>query len=132
MPEREPGPARAGALIYAKHVDALVAFYRAVLGMTVVHSTADLAVLASPDAQLVIHTHPRSVAEHITITAPPELRERTAIKLFFTVDSLASSRAQIAQLGGVVLPEIWSGPRFRVCNVADPEGNIFHIRELTP
>lgn len=131
MPEREPGPARAGALIYAKHVDSLAAFYQTVLGMAVSHATVDLTVLTSADAQLVIHAHPESIAGQITITVPPALRDWSAVKLFFTVDNLEATRTLIPTLGGVVLPEIWSGPSFRVCNVADPEGNIFHIRERT-
>ena len=131
MSEREPGPARAGALIYAKHVDSLAAFYQTVLGMTVSHATVELTVLTSADAQLVIHAHPESIAGQVSITVPPALRDRSAVKLFFTVDDLEATRALIPTLGGVVLPEIWSGPRFRVCNVADPDGNIFHIRERT-
>ena len=131
MPEREPGPARAGALIYAKHVDSLAAFYQTVLGMAVSHATVELTVLTSADAQLVIHAHPESIAGQVAITVPPALRDRSAVKLFFTVDDLEATRTLMPTLGGVVLPEIWSGPRFRVCNVADPEGNIFHSRERT-
>ncbi len=44
-----PGPARAGAVLFAKDVADLVRFYESVLGMVCVHQDADHAVIENPD-----------------------------------------------------------------------------------
>jgi predicted enzyme related to lactoylglutathione lyase len=46
------------------------------------------------------------------------------------VDSLAEAKAQATALGGIVFDDEWSGPRFRVRNACDPEGNVFQLREF--
>lgn len=123
-------PARAGALLYAKDLPTLSAFYQELLGLTVQHADADYHVLASPDTQLIVHAMPPAIAETIEIATPPALREDAAIKLFFTVPSLAAARARARALGGDVFEEEWEGPGFRVRNAHDPEGNILQLREL--
>ncbi len=126
-----PGPARAGALVYAKDVERLAAFYETLLSMVRIHAAAELIVLESPDFQLVVHAMPPDRASEVVVTSPPVLREQTAVKLFFTVSSLQDAGAIAAGLGGEVLSGLWYGPGFRVCNACDPEGNVFQLRELT-
>jgi len=124
-----PGPARSGALIYAKHLEQLSTFYRELLHMTVLTSDDQHHVIESADAQLIIHAIPRMIAEDITITTPPQPREDQAIKLFFTVDAtLAEAEQRVVALGGGVFGAIYDGPGFRARNAMDPEGNIFHLR----
>jgi predicted enzyme related to lactoylglutathione lyase len=123
------GPARAGLFLYAKDLERLAAFYEAVLGMSRVRPSADLVVLNSPDIQLLVHAIPPAIAESITITTPPQRREDSAMKFFFTVPGIAAAEAIVAGLGGVVFPEQWAGPGFNVRNACDPEGNVFQIRE---
>ncbi|HEU4613995.1 MAG TPA: hypothetical protein VFS15_18000, partial [Kofleriaceae bacterium] len=72
---------------------------------------------------------PAAIAERIVITSPPERREDTALKFFFTVPSIEAARATAVSLGGAVFDERWNGPGFVVCNACDPEGNIFQVRE---
>lgn len=124
-------PARAGVFIYAKDPDRLSAFYRAVLGLAVAHRTGEMAVLRSPDLELVVHAMPPQLAERISITSPPQLRDTAAIKFFATVESLAAAQASAGELGGRVFQEQWRGPGFVVCNASDPEGNIFQLRQST-
>lgn len=124
-----PGPARAGAFLYAKNLELVASFYATLLPMKRAHVSGELIVLESPDMQLVVHAIPPHIASTIVVTSPPERRENTAIKLFFTVSSLAEARATAATLGGEVFSEQWQGPGFRVCNACDPEGNIFQVRE---
>ena len=126
------GPARAGLFLYAKDLERVAAFYEAVLGMKRVQPSADLAVLDSPDVQLVVHAIPPAIADSITISTPPEIREDSAMKFFFTVPGIAAAEAIIGDLGGLVLPGQWAGPGFNVCNACDPEGNVFQIRESAP
>ncbi|MCU0565927.1 MAG: hypothetical protein MUF49_04950 [Oculatellaceae cyanobacterium Prado106] len=86
-------------------------------------------VLNSPDFQLLIHAMPPHIAATVTIQSPPEPRDQTAIKLFFTVDSLAEASVIMRNLGGELLEQEWTGPGFRVRNGYDLEGNIFQLRE---
>ena len=123
------GPARAGLFLYAKDSDRISKFYEAVAGMSTIHKTEDLTVLESPDIQLLVHKIPSKIARDIDITSPPQKRENTALKFFFTVPSLDSARVNARDLGGDIFNENWSGPGFVVCNAMDPEGNVFQVRE---
>lgn len=124
-------PARAGVFVYAKDLPRLAAFHVAVLGMRQVHADDDIAVLASPDLQLLVHRIPAHIAADITIESPPVRREDCAIKFFATVPSLADAGTAAAALGGQLFDERWQGPGFVVCNAMDPEGNVFQVREST-
>lgn len=123
------GPARAGLFLYAKDSDRISKFYESLAGMSTIHKTEDLTVLESPDIQLLVHKIPSQISRDIDITSPPQKRENTALKFFFTVPSLDSARTNARDLGGDVFNENWSGPGFVVCNAMDPEGNVFQVRE---
>ena len=126
------GPARAGLFLYAKDLQRLAAFYTTVLGMSRAQPADDLVVLTSPDIQLVVHAMPPAFADSLTITTPPQKRENSAMKFFFTVPSIAAVETIVATLGGTVFPEQWAGPGFNVRNACDPEGNVFQVRESAP
>ena len=125
-------PARAGAVIYAVDMARMAAFYETLLGMERRSAAADHAVLHAPDFELIVHEIPALIASTITIASPPDLREDTAIKLFFTVPSLSESQRLAATVGGEVFDETWEGDGFLARNGRDPEGNIFQVRELVP
>lgn len=124
-----PGPARAGALIYAKDLERLSTFYRDLLGANTRVADAEHQVLESTDVQLIIHAIPPAFAAGITIETPPVPREEQAIKLFFTLDCpLAEAEQRITTAGGRVFGAVYPGPGFRTRNACDCEGNIFHLR----
>lgn len=123
------GPAKAGLFLYVKELVRLAEYYSTLLQMAELHRTADLVVLQSEDIQLVLHAIPAHIAKDISITSPPQLREQTPLKFFFTIPSIEDARSVAAKLGGGVLAEQWSAPTFHVCNAFDPEGNIFQLRE---
>ena len=123
------GPARAGLFVFAKDSERVSKFYESVVGMSRLHETDELTVLQSPDIQLLVHKIPGQIAKDIEISSPPEKREKTALKFFFTVPSLAKARSNASNLGGEVFNENWNGPGFVVCNAMDPEGNVFQVRE---
>lgn len=126
------GPARAGVFIYAKDLPAMTAFYRALLAMTVIHEDATLAVLQSPDLQLVLHAIPPAIAADIVISRPPVPREDCALKFFVSVDSLAAAAITAAAHGGDVSGPRWPDSGFVMTNACDPEGNLFQLREPAP
>lgn len=126
------GPARAGLFIYAKDLPRLAGFYEQVLGLARVHMSGDLVVLESEDIQLVLHEIPAGIASTITIAAPPQRRENTALKFFFTVPDLLAAQAAAESLGGGIFGEQWQGPGFTVRSAYDPEGNVFQLRESDP
>jgi predicted enzyme related to lactoylglutathione lyase len=124
-----PGPARAGAMIYAMDPERLSSFYEQLLSMRRLHADADHCVIESDDFQLVIHAIQPPIAATITITTPPAPREDTAIKLFFTIDDLSHATALARALGGDVFEQSWQGPGFVARNGCDPEGNLFQLRQ---
>ena len=127
-----PGPARAGALIYAKRLDALSGFYQSLLGMQVLVKDTTHHVLENQDCQLIIHAIPEHIARTFEIAVPPLPREEQAIKLFFTVPSLGQGERLTKELGGGLLGQVYDGPGFKARNAFDLEGNIFHLRASAP
>lgn len=123
------GPARAGLYVYAIDSERISKFYESVAGMYRLHETDELTVLQSPDIQLLVHKIPTQIAKDIVISSPPEKREKTALKFFFTVPSLAEARKNASSLGGEIFNENFGGPGFVVCSAMDPEGNVFQVRE---
>ena len=124
-----PGPARAGALIYAKDLVRLSQFYQTLLSMQLRSADSEHHVIESVDIQLVIHAIPPHIAATFEIAVPTVPREAQAIKLFFTVHSLSSAEAVAESLGGKLFGREYAGPGLKARNGYDPEGNIFHLRE---
>lgn len=124
-----PGPARAGALIYAKDLERLSGFYQQLLGMKLLKADVEHHVIESADMQLIIHAIPPHIASSVSLASPPKPREEQAIKLFFTVPSLSVAASTASSMGGAVFGQAYSGPGFEVRNGYDPEGNIFQVRE---
>ena len=124
-----PGPAQSGLFVYAKDLDRLANFYESILGLSRLHASEEWVVLDGQGMQLIVHAIPAPIASSIQISSPPQHREDTALKFFFTVPSIAAARAAAPALGGEVFSQQWHGPGFRVCNGCDPEGNIFQVRE---
>ena len=120
-----------GAVIFAKDFERVARFYEGLLTLNVVHAERDHLVLESEAMQLVIHAVPPRIAESIVIASPPERRMDTAIKLFFTVPSIAAARLSAAALGGELNPpdKVWEARGFRACDGHDPEGNVIQVRE---
>ena len=123
-----PGPARAGAVLFAKDVADLVRFYESVLGMTCVHQDADHAVIENPDLQLVVHGLPDHIAQQIALSTPPTPRAQVPVKLFASVADLDAALEQVHAGGGVAVGAAWQGPGFRAVDVADAEGNVVQLR----
>lgn len=125
-----PNPFTAGAVVYAKDIAKVSAFYAGVTDLAVTHSAQDHIVLESTRLQLVVVAIPARLAATIHVTVPPRRREDTAIKLVLSVGSMAEARAAAALLGGQVDPpeREWAFQGSRVCDGHDPEGNVVQFR----
>lgn len=114
------GPAKFGAIIYAGNVQELSKFYLEMFDLRTLHETEELVSLGGQGFNIVVHAPPVEL---------PESNFNT-IKMFLTVDSLEDARRQAVELGGEALEGEWSNPIFKVCNIADPEGNHVQLREF--
>ncbi|MEO1082501.1 MAG: VOC family protein [Pseudomonadota bacterium] len=114
------GPARHGAIVYARDVRELAAFYQRFFGMTQTRETPEFIALDLEGLSVIVHE------------APVEFPRKTinTVKLFLTVPSLKQAREQVVEEGGAALEGEWSNAFFRLCNIADPEGNHIQIREF--
>lgn len=120
-----------GAVIFAKDVARLAAFYEQIFSLAVKYSSPDKVILETSTLLLVIHAIPTDVAASIQLSEPPLLRENSALKLILPVQSLAETRAIAHALGGGLAPESmeWSAGNFNACDGFDPEGNVLQFRE---
>lgn len=120
-----------GAVLFAKDVKTIAKFYEQLLFLSMKHSATEKIVLESEAFILTIHGIPEHIAETISISKPPQLRENTSIKLFFPVASLSLTRETAHKLGGGLSPSSaeWNAGDFRACDGFDPEGNVVQFRE---
>ena len=120
-----------GAVIYAKDLSRVIAFYRDVAGLPVTHAETDYAILEAETFQLVVHAIPAGIAASIHVASPPVRREEAAVKLIFPVPSIDASRALAALHGGALNPpeREWQFRDRRICDGHDPEGNVIQLRE---
>ena len=119
------------AVIYAKNLDRLVAFYAA-LGLEVDEAKrGDYAVLLGKDVELSILQIPQQVAAQIEISDPSQARTRTPIKLAFVVASIDKSLDATRVLGGRIKDDAkrWQFRGHAVQDAIDPEGNVYQLRE---
>lgn len=120
-----------GAVVYAKDLARVSAFYAELLGFAAANSQPDHVVLESPGYELVVVAIPERIAESIELADPPVRRTDTPIKLVFTVASIEAARVLAAARGGQIDPpeREWQFREFRVCDGHDPEGNVVQLRE---
>jgi predicted enzyme related to lactoylglutathione lyase len=121
------------AVMYAKDLDRMVAFYAA-LGFSVNESApGDYAVLiGGAQTELSILQIPERIASQIKLSDPPQARESTPIKLVFLVSSIDETLAAASLLGGRVKDgaKRWQFRGHAVQDAVDPEGNVYQLREV--
>ena len=112
-----------GAILFAKDVSTLAAFYRDAFGFAVISESPSWVELGAGEARLGLHAIPKDVADGIAITSPPARREATPLKLTFDVSVLTIAIAELTRHGAVM-----DAPTaFGTCDGVDPEGNVFQI-----
>jgi len=120
-----------GFVIYAKDKERLADFYTRTLGMVAVEDDGDFVVLESGTLQLVLHNLRKEIADQITISKPPQLRENAAIKPSFVVKSLRLAREAAIAAGGNAKPaeSEWRFRDHTIIDGCDPEGNVIQFRQ---
>lgn len=118
--------AHTGAVLFAKDMERVAAFYEGVFAMPVVRRGADHVALAAGAFELIVHAIPAHIAATFTIATPPERREEASVKLCLPLANIAEARRVAARLGGVLDPadREWEFEDRRVCDGVDPEGNV--------
>jgi catechol 2,3-dioxygenase-like lactoylglutathione lyase family enzyme len=124
---------RTGAVLFAKSLDRVAAFYSNVLGLREANRDDDHILLESPGFQLVVHRITGGGSAAGEITVPPARRGTAAFKPVFFVPGISPLRAIAEAHGGVMEPpeREWSFNGVTVCDGLDPEGNVIQFRQQT-
>ena len=121
------------AVVYAKDLDRMVAFYTA-LGLSLDETAhGEYAILiGGAESELSIVQIPERIASQIRLSDPPQARESTPIKLVFFVPSIDATLAAASLLGGRVNEgsKRWQFRGHAVQDAVDPEGNVYQLREV--
>jgi predicted enzyme related to lactoylglutathione lyase len=120
------------AVLFVSDLPRLTSFYRSVASMTLSHGDDQHSVLDIAGFQLVVHAMRWTPESDGTNGDAPPLREDACIKLCFPVERIDAARSMAASLGGSIQPpdREWTDRGIRACDGADPEGNVFQVREL--
>jgi catechol 2,3-dioxygenase-like lactoylglutathione lyase family enzyme len=121
-----------GAVLFARRLDQIAAFYSNVLGLREANRDDDHILLESPGFQLVVHRIPGHSTATIDAAELPVRRAGAAFKPVFFVHNLASVRTVASAHGGTLEPPEmeWSFDGVVVCDAVDPEGNVIQFREI--
>ncbi len=122
------------AVLYAKDLGVMTAFYRRVLDVTAVEERPSIVELRLGGSRLMLHAIPAHIAATFTIDVPPLRREEATIKLSFEVASLLRARAVAAEVGGALdaVEREWEAEGRRYADGVDPEGNVLQFHEAIP
>jgi predicted enzyme related to lactoylglutathione lyase len=123
--------AKVSAVLFAKDLRSVTAFYSAALEMTVLASDEHHSRLGCRGFELVVHQIPRHIADTIMIEQPPKRRVWGAIRLDYPVHDIAASRQAAHGLGGSIdaTPPEWADRDANFFFGYDPEGNQFGVSE---
>ena len=116
------------AILFAKDLARMVAFYRSALQLPVVSDDPGFVVLGESGMELALHEIPARFARDIEIADPPVPRSKTPVKLVFAVADLDDARDRFAAAGGII-GEPWSIGDRRLADGTDPEGNVIQLTE---
>jgi predicted enzyme related to lactoylglutathione lyase len=120
---------KVSAVLFAKDLPAVAAFYSTALGMRVVVSDEYHTRLDCFGFELVVHQIPRQIADGIVVERPPKRRTSSALRLDFPVQDLAEARRRARSLGGDIddTPPKWAEPNAGFYFGYDSEGNQFGV-----
>lgn len=113
------------AMIFAKDMKRMTAFYQHGLGLCVISETRQdgWVEFDAGGALLALHAIPAQIADTIETATPPEARAETPIKLVFEAADVVAAREHLISHGAVMFEPRASGG----CDGLDPEGNVFQV-----
>jgi hypothetical protein len=115
-------------VVFSVDVSRLASFYEAVLdARPLVEPSGDIR-LVNDREEVLIHSVPVGIARTITISSPPEPRDRAPIKPVFEVGSLESVLEVVRAKGGVDTGREFSFDGLTRHDVLDPDGNVIQLR----
>jgi predicted enzyme related to lactoylglutathione lyase len=119
------------AVLFAKDLRKVAAFYIGALGMTSAAGDEVHAILECDGFALIVHQIPKAIADTVVVTEPPVRRAWAAIRLDFPVASIRDSRRLARSLGGDIddAPPAWAASDSSLFFGHDPEGNQFGVCE---
>jgi predicted enzyme related to lactoylglutathione lyase len=117
------------AVLFTTNVARLASFYEHVIGMERRVAHDNHVVLEQGVFRLTVHGIPERYAKGIAITTPPAVRETSALKLSFKVDSIAATRDAASRHGGCIYApdREWHVGKKSQCDGWDPDGNVFQV-----
>jgi catechol 2,3-dioxygenase-like lactoylglutathione lyase family enzyme len=118
----------ATVMVFVKDVTRMRAFYRDVLGLSIVENLPGWVKFDAGGAGFALYAIPAAYAASIEITDPPRTRSETPIKYAFRVRDLAAARARVVEAHGQAGDPRTSGGGSS-CDCIDPEGNVFQLVE---
>ena len=118
------------AVLFAKDLQRVAAFYTDALGMTCSVSDAEHWRLHCQGFELIVHQIPKAIADTVLIEQPPKRRVWGTIRLDYPVADIAESRKKARTLGGSIddAPP-WGDASTKFFLGYDPEGNVFGVSE---
>jgi len=121
-----------GCVIFAKNIDEVAKFYQAVFNLTELSADNSHKVLGNNSLELLIHAIPKEIADNINIESPPAIRENTAMKPVYIVDSLDAVRIACKGTSGGLKPDsqAFEFRNMKVLDGWDPEGNVFQVKQV--
>lgn len=120
-----------GAVLYAKNLEDLVAFYVGLGGQILDQRPGEYGIIGYEDGELSIVQSPDRIASQIVVDQPPTPRAMNPLKPVFSVSSLNDCLNAISLNGGLTLPgsNTWEFRGNRIQDVVDPEGNIIQLQQ---
>jgi catechol 2,3-dioxygenase-like lactoylglutathione lyase family enzyme len=101
-------------ILFTPNIDAMVEFYRDVIGLELVGSEDGWCDFAAGTCNIALHRGNPSIGKR-----PP--------KLVFYASDVAGARAELVKRGAKGMGKILSTDNFDMCNGKDPDGNPFQI-----
>jgi predicted enzyme related to lactoylglutathione lyase len=119
------------AVLFAKDLIRMVAFYSEALGLSRGEVDAHHAVLQRNGFDLIVHQIPVHMADRMEIADPPVRRETGAVRLDYPVENVRTSRSKAKFFGGDIdeAPPSWAERDSNFFLGYDPEGNVFGVSQ---
>jgi len=118
-----------GAVLYAKNLERLKAFYLAIGGKLTDGAEGEFATISNDVTELIILQAPQNIASQIEIEDPPVVRMVTPLKPILSTSSIGNVLEKLQEIGGRPVPgsKQWKFRQYLVQDIVDAEGNVVQL-----